>query len=62
MEATLMQILKLTPADVEAIMTRLGKGQSVLEVATELGISVEMVLCAKRNWPNIRQHPLWPLY
>ncbi|HLO02689.1 MAG TPA: hypothetical protein VK191_06245 [Symbiobacteriaceae bacterium] len=48
-----MRINKLSPADVEAIMTRLRKGHSILEVAGDLGISVEMVICAKRNWPSI---------
>lgn len=53
-----MRINKLTPADVEAIVTRLRKGHSILEVAGELGISVEMVLCAKRRWPSIHQTAL----
>lgn len=48
-----MRINKLSPADVEAIVTRLRKGHSVLEVAGDLGISVEMILCAKRNWPSL---------
>lgn len=57
-----MRINKLTPADVEAIMTRLRKGQPVLEVAGDLGISVEMVLCAKRNWPTISRTSHWSLF
>lgn len=52
-----MRINKLSPADMEAIMTRLRKGHSVLEVAGDLGISVEMVLCAKRNWPSVNRTP-----
>lgn len=52
-----MRINKLTPADVEAIVTRLRKGHSVLEVAGDLGISVEMILCAKRNWSSINREP-----
>lgn len=52
-----MRINKLTPADVEAIVTRLRKGHSVLEVAGDLGISVEMILCAKRNWASISRTP-----
>lgn len=57
-----MRITKLTPADCEAIMTRLRKGHSVLEVAGDLGISVEMVLCAKRQWPSINRKPFWSLF
>lgn len=57
-----MRINKLSPADVEAIMTRLRKGQSVLEVAGDLGVSVEMILCAKRNWPSISRQANWSLF
>jgi uncharacterized protein (DUF433 family) len=53
-----MRINKLSPADVEAIVTRLTKGHSILEVAGDLGISVEMVLCAKRKWPEVNRTPL----
>lgn len=50
-----MMIVKLTRDDVEAVVTQLESGRTQKEVADDLGISVEMVTCAVRQWPSVRR-------
>lgn len=50
-----MGIYQLCDADVEAVVNLLKKGKSMQEVAADLQISVEMVVCATRKWPAIRR-------
>lgn len=56
-----MTIWQLTNHDIEAVMTQLKAGRSTEEVAQDLGISVEMVVCAVRKWPTIRRTNPWGL-
>ena len=48
-----MTILQLTPDDVEAIHYLILSGKSPVEVAIDLGISPEMVICAERKWAHL---------
>jgi hypothetical protein len=50
-----MTILQLTPDDVEGIHYQILSGKSRIDVANDLGISVEMVVCAERQWANSPQ-------
>ncbi|HEY8345779.1 MAG TPA: hypothetical protein VIL07_00710 [Symbiobacteriaceae bacterium] len=55
-----MSIWQLTDADVEAVATQIKQGRSYEEIARDLDISVEMVVCAARKWPEVRQRMgLW---
>lgn len=54
-----MTIWQLTADDVEAVVTQLKAGRTPKEVAEDLGISVEMVICAVRKWPSIRRATPW---
>lgn len=56
-----MTIWQLTHDDVEAVVTQLKAGRTAEEVAQDLGISVEMVVCAVRKWPTIRRSHTWGL-
>jgi uncharacterized protein (DUF433 family) len=53
-----MSIWQLTEDDIEAIVNQLNAGRSKQEVAEDLGISVEMVVCAIRKWPRLRRTTL----
>ena len=54
-----MSILQLTADDVEAVMNQLKAGRTLQQVAKDLDISVEMVVCAMRKWPSINRHAVW---
>lgn len=56
-----MHILQLTPLDVEAVMTQLKQGKTYAAVAADLGISLEMVVCAARKGKNVRPFFMWSL-
>lgn len=55
-----MTILKLTVDDMEAVVNQLEAGRTPEQVATDLGISVEMVTCAVRKWPTVQRRNRWP--
>lgn len=57
-----MSIYQLTDADVEAVVNQLKAGRSMKQVADELGISVEMVLCATRKWPELYRRSVWRFF
>lgn len=54
-----MTIWKLTAADVEAVVSLVRAGHKLEEVAADLGISVEMAVCALRKWPEISRPARW---
>ncbi len=48
-----MTIWQLTDDDVEAVVSQLKAGRKLEEVASDLGISVEMAVCAMRKWSDV---------
>lgn len=58
-----MSIWQLTDADVEAVETMMKQGKSFAEIAKELDMSVEMVVCAARKVPDLhRRQGAWALF
>jgi uncharacterized protein (DUF433 family) len=57
-----LSIWQLTRDDVEAVVSLLKRGKTMEQVAADLQISVEMVACAVRKWPQLRKRSsVWSL-